>query len=93
MFDKVLSNGKEEKLNTEKLNNLAINETGFIFDPITGNSFTTNTLGIEIIEQLKKGREIQEISDYLLEEYDVGENELEQDIMDFVKNLQNFYLL
>ena len=93
MFDKVLSNEKEEKLNTEKLNNLAINETGFIFDPITGNSFTTNTIGIEIIEQLKKGREIQEISDYLLEEYDVGENELEQDVMDFVKNLQNFYLL
>ncbi len=80
-------------MNTDKLSVLAISDSGFLFDPTTGHSFTTNSVGIEIIEFLKKGLENQEIIDELFEQYDVSENELEIDIMDFIHNLKNFYLI
>ena len=80
-------------MNVEKLSSLAISETGFIFDPTSGHSFTTNETGIEIINLLKSGKEIQEIIDDLQEEYTVSENELEIDVMDYIHNLKNFYLV
>jgi len=80
-------------MNVEKLNSLAISETGFIFDPTSGHSFTTNEVGIEIITLLKAGKEIQEIIEELQEEYAVSENELEIDVMDYIHNLKNYYLV
>jgi len=80
-------------MNTDKLSTLAISDSGFIFDPTTGHSFTTNSVGIDILELLKKGLENQEIIDELLDQYDVSENELEVDVMDFIHNLKNFYLI
>ena len=80
-------------MNVEKLNSLAISETGFVFDPVSGHSFTTNEIGIEIISLLKSGKEIQDIIDDLQEEYAVSENELEIDVMDYIHNLKNYYLV
>ena len=80
-------------MNTDKLSTLAISDSGFIFDPTTGHSFTTNSVGIAIIELLKQGLENQEIVDDLLMQYEVSENELEVDVMDFIHNLKNFYLI
>ena len=37
-----------------RLNRLAINDEGFIFDPETGNSFTVNGTGLFIIKLLKE---------------------------------------
>jgi hypothetical protein len=80
-------------MNTDKLSTLAISDSGFIFDPTTGHSFTTNSVGIAILELLKQGMENQEIIDELSDEYEVSENELEIDVMDFIHNLKNFYLV
>ncbi len=80
-------------MNVEKLNSLAISETGFIFDPTSGHSFTTNEVGMEILNLLKSGKEIQEIIEELQEEYAVSENELEIDVMDYIHNLKNYYLV
>ena len=35
--------------------NIAISETGFVFDPSTGDSFTLNAVGLEIIGFLRGG--------------------------------------
>jgi len=80
-------------MNVEKLSSLAISETGFIFDPTSGHSFTTNEVGMEILNLLKSGKEIQEIIEELQEEYAVSENELEIDVMDYIHNLKNYYLV
>ena len=35
-------------------NDLAISETGFIFDPVTGESFSLNQIGAEIFKMYQK---------------------------------------
>ena len=44
-----------------KLERLAINDEGFIFDPETGNSYTVNKTGLFIIKLLKEGKNEEEI--------------------------------
>lgn len=80
-------------MNVEKLASLAISDNGFIFDPVTGHSFTSNYVGIDIINFLKQDLSVDEAVDELLEIYDIDENQLEVDLLDFVQSLKNYNLL
>ncbi|TCK06319.1 HPr-rel-A system PqqD family peptide chaperone [Phorcysia thermohydrogeniphila] len=71
-----------------RLNRLAINDEGFIFDPETGNSFTVNGTGLFIIKLLKEGKGEEEILSALMEEYDVSEDEARRDLLDFIEQLR-----
>jgi hypothetical protein len=46
-------------LNGERLKQLAVSETGFIFDPQSGQSFTVNPTGHLVIEMLKRSESYQ----------------------------------
>ena len=80
-------------MKTDKLVNLAISDNGFVFDPSTGHSFTTDAVGLDILNLLKQGKDVGEITETLLNEYAVSENELEADILDFIHSLKNFDLV
>ena len=67
-------------MNIEKLNDLAISETGFIFDPSTGNSYTTNETGLQILNALRKGETPAQTALKLSGEFDISADEAEQDI-------------
>jgi PqqD family protein of HPr-rel-A system len=71
-----------------RLNRLAINDEGFIFDPETGNSFTVNGTGLFILKLLKEGKGEEEILSALMEEYDVSEEEARRDLLDFIEQLR-----
>ncbi len=71
-----------------KLNRLAINDEGFIFDPETGNSYTVNEVGLFILKQLKEGKSESEILDALIENYEVEKGEAEKDLIDFLEQLR-----
>ncbi len=71
-----------------KLNKLAINDEGFIFDPETGNSYTVNEVGLFILKQLKEGKSESEILDALVENYEVEREEAEKDLIDFLEQLR-----
>ena len=72
--------------------NLAVSETGFVFDPKTGESFTVNELGVEIINQLKVTSNIDELLKKLEETYDVDPYTLEKSVTDFLNMMQEFNL-
>jgi hypothetical protein len=72
--------------------NLAVSETGFIFDPDTGESYTTNETGQEIIRLLKKGKTDEEIKTYFLNEFDVDKDVFEKNYFDFLNMLENLNL-
>ncbi len=76
-----------------KLHRLAISEEGFIFDPETGNSYTTNSTGIFILKLLKDGKSEEEILRALSEEYGVDEEEARRDLYDFLEQLRLYQLL
>lgn len=80
-------------MNTDRLTALAISDTGFVFDPVTGDSFNTSATGVDIINCLKSGKSVAEIQDTLYREYDVSERELEADITDFIRSLKTYYLI
>jgi len=71
----------------ELFHRLALSESGFVFDPVSGQSFTVNETGIELLRLFQQVSDIQEIKKTLLETYDAQPNELERDINDFVSSL------
>lgn len=73
--------------------NLAISENGFLFLPSTGESFTLNPIGKEIVEGLKTNKTLEEISSQIVEDYDVEAATIERDLTDFLNQLKNFNLL
>lgn len=73
-----------------KLNkNLAVSETGFIFNPTSGDSFTANEIGTEIINLMKESKNIADIKAALLAKYDVESSQLEKDVDDFIVLLRD----
>lgn len=84
---------KEEPMDIAKLHNLAISDTGFIFDPVTGNNFNTNQTGLFIIGRLKQGNTVQQIIEALCQEYEVDHDTGEQDVLQLVEMLRSYYLI
>ncbi len=76
-----------------RLARLAINEEGFIFDPVTGNSFTTNQVGLWILQRLKEGKQVSDILAEMIEHFDVDAETAERDLTDFVEQLRHYKLL
>lgn len=72
----------------EKLRDLAISESGFLFDPYTGATFNTNAVGVVILEELKAGATREEILAHLREHFDVRGDDLERDLDDFIHLLE-----
>ena len=66
---------------------LALSESGFVFDPVSGQSFTVNETGLELLRQLQQSTDLQEIQKSLADIYETQPNELERDINNFTSSL------
>lgn len=73
--------------------NIAISESGFVFDPTSGESFSLNPIGAEIIELLKQETPFTEIRDIMLNKYEVDNNSFEKYYYDFINMLKQFKLI
>lgn len=73
--------------------NIATSEEGFIFNPGTGDSFSTNPIGAEIIALLKEDNGLAAIKVRICEKYDVDEVQFEKDLDDFVSQLKEASVL
>jgi uncharacterized Ntn-hydrolase superfamily protein len=80
-------------MDRDKLSVLAVSESGFIFDPTTGHSYTANATGLKILELLKAGKAPEEIRSNLLNEYDATEDDVTVDVNDFIENLKKYFLI
>lgn len=73
--------------------NIATSESGFIFNPGTGDSFSANPIAAEILTYLKEGTPSSEIKKNILDRYDVEPGILENDWDDFYAQLKEANLL
>ena len=73
--------------------NIATSEAGLIFNPGTGDSFSVNNIGNDILARLKENMSEQEILDYISSKYDVGTIQLAKDLDDFVSMLSDYNLV
>ena len=67
--------------------NIAISENGFVFNPSTGDSFTLNNTGREVLLLIRNGKSISQITEIMIEKYDVDKVILERYLTDFVNEL------
>jgi len=72
-----------------RLRELALSDSGFVFDPMTGHTFTVNPSGLAILRWLKDGAELEEIPRRLADQFEVepGEDPA-RDVQDFLTQLQ-----
>jgi len=68
--------------------NIAISETGFVFNPTTGDSFTLNETGRKVIALINEGKTLEQAVKVLKETYDVDDTTLERYLFDFVNDLR-----
>ena len=72
--------------------NIALSDSGFVFDPSTGDSFSTNPIGLEIIKMLKEGKTPDEIKAAATKKYMTDDATFEKDYYDFVNMLAKLKL-
>ncbi len=76
-----------------KLNkNISISENGFIFNPTTGESFTVNPVGVDIINLLKMQKDEKGIKKNILDKYNTDADTFDKDLYDFIQMLKSFNL-
>ena len=73
--------------------NIALSDNGFVFNPSSGDSFTLNNTGNEVLLLIKEGKRIEEISSLMLEKYDVDRVTLERYLVDFLNDLKSNNLI
>lgn len=73
--------------------NIAVSESGFIFDPSTGESYSLNSQGVEILTLLKESKTTEEITAYFISEYEVDREDFERYLVDFTGMLKQFKLV
>jgi hypothetical protein len=73
--------------------NVAISESGFVFDANSGESYSLNPIGIEILNELKQNKSRDDIFTLLMKKYEVAEYTLEQNLLDFMTLLKQYNLI
>lgn len=74
-------------------NNIAISDSGFVFNPSTGESYSVNPIGIEMINMIKEGKSFEEISKVMLLKYNTDKTTFEKDYNDFIHQLKQQSLI
>lgn len=73
--------------------NIATSEAGFIFNPASGDSFSSNPIGSAILALFKEDKSREEIINEICTRYEVDKNQFEKDLEDFLSQLRDYNLL
>ena len=77
----------------KSLEQLIIYPNGFIFDQNTGDSFTLNEVGVEIIKGLQQNWSQEKIKKNLLSTYETSSKKIDRDLRDFMHQLKLLHLV
>ena len=74
----------------DSLRRLAISESGFVFDPVSGHNFTVNDTGLVILRRLQQSQDFARLLQELQQDFQADPNEIERDVMEFIGMLREF---
>lgn len=77
----------------QRLRDLAVSDTGFVFDPFSGATFTANASALCVLDGLKRGFPRDVIANDLRARFAVSDEDVLRDIDDLVQSLRLFGLL
>ena len=72
---------------------IAISDSGFVFDASTGDSYTLNPVGAEILDLIRGGRQESDITRLIIDKYDVDQSTVERYLYDFLFTLRQFHII
>ncbi|SHF45505.1 Coenzyme PQQ synthesis protein D (PqqD) [Mariniphaga anaerophila] len=71
------------------LKEVKISDNGFVFNSKTGDSFSLNPIGLELIKMISEEKEMEEIRQEFLSKYDVDDLTFEKDFYEFCTLLKH----
>ncbi len=74
------------------LRNLALSESGFLFDPSTGHTYSLNATGAFLLRQLVEGRRQDELVAQIVEHFETDEDTAGRDTEQFLLQLREMGL-
>ncbi len=77
----------EELITNDKVKELALNDSGFVFSPTSGQSFSVNETGLTILRMLQRAPDVESLVSNLIDEYQVSAPQLKQDLNEFATQL------
>lgn len=75
----------------ETLKRLALSDSGFIFDPVTGRSYTVNESGLAILRHLQTTGDLNSVINSLSHEFDVESAVAEREVIEFAGLLRSAF--
>ena len=72
---------------------MAVSDTGFVFDPHTGHSYTANATALCVLSALKQGLSCEAAAAQLRERFSTCGAEVEHDVQEFLRLLRDQGLL
>jgi hypothetical protein len=76
-----------------RLHDLALSESGFVFDPYSGGTFTVNRTGMVLLRALRDGLPRTAVIELLRREFQVGDADVDSDIGEFARLLVQYGLV
>ena len=70
-----------------------ISDNGFVFNSKTGDSFSLNPFGLELIKDIREEKIFDTIKSEILEKYDVDDLTFEKDFYEFCALLKHHQIL
>ena len=80
-------------MSTALKKDIALSDTGVVFNPATGDSFSVNAVGLELLRLLKSGLPEADLKAQMLERFEVEPHTLDKDYTDFMQLLKQHQLL
>jgi len=75
----------------EIIQRLALNDSGFVFDPMNGRSFSANDVGLYILRFLQHNYAIEALLTAVERDFDIQRGQAERDITEFCEQLRTSF--
>ena len=69
---------------------LALSESGFVFDPVSGQSFSVNETGLALLRLAQVESDIALLVTRLAGQFAADTDEIRRDVLDFAERLKDF---
>jgi len=75
-----------------RIKDLAISDSGFVFDPFSGGTFTLNETGRAVLQALREGLTESQIVERLRSNFECVTPKVEEDVRDFLRTMAEYGL-
>lgn len=76
-----------------RLAQLNLKDDGFVFDPTSGDTYVANPTAVAVLRALQDGCDESQLTDVVVDKFDVGEHEARRDVADLLIRLRGWQLL